>query len=244
MEKNEKKRGYKVAVCDDEQIYTDSLVAELKKSEYEFDISAFSSGEQLLEAKEAFQIIFLDVMMGGMTGFQTAEQLRERGYQGLIIFLTSHTDNFTEAFRVKSFRYLLKPLQPDKLREALFAAEKELEEEKEVLVLHKGETVFLKCSDIACVKGLKDESVVYDVFGGEHLSNKAIGYWKEELPKAMFYQVHKSYLIALRYVVGLPKDGYISLKGKAEAVPVSKRTVTAFKEAYFQYARTRGIKMM
>ena len=60
MEKNEKKRGYKVAVCDDEQIYTDSLVAELKKSEYEFDISAFSSGEQLLEAKEAFQIIFLD----------------------------------------------------------------------------------------------------------------------------------------------------------------------------------------
>ena len=51
--------------------------------------------------------------------------------------------------------------------------------------------------------------------------------------------MHKSYLVAMRYVEGLPKNGGIPLKGMKEEIPVAKRLITAFKEAFFEYARTR-----
>lgn len=240
MVNKERSSTYMIAICDDEQIYVDNLIDELSKTKYVFDISVFTSGEDLLRSEKEFQVIFLDVVLGGIDGFQTAERLRNSGFRGLILFLTSYTDNFTEAFRVKSFRYLLKPLQSEKLIEALNAIEKELEEAREIYVVYRGKPEFIKCKEIVCIKALRDESIIYDVFGGEHMSNSALGSWKEELPSQMFFQVHKSYLIAMHYVTGLPKNGYLSLKGKEEDVPISKRLVTVFKEAFFEYVRMRN----
>lgn len=237
------KEYFYIAICDDETVYAESLREELLKTKYKFDISVFESGEALLGSEKEFQIVFLDVAMGNLNGFQTAELLRNKGYQGFIIFLTSHVENFTEAFRVKSFRYLIKPLQREKLEEALNAIETELEDTKEVCVVYKGAPVFVRCNEIVCIKALRDESLIYDVCGGEHMSNKSLAYWKETMPQHMFFQVHKSYLVAMRYVTGLPKNGVIQMKGKEEGVPVSKRLITAFKEAFFKYARTRSNRL-
>jgi len=240
MVNEEISKGYKIAICDDEQIHIKRLQEALAKTGREFEIFVFTSGEDLLNAKEEFQMIFLDVMMEGLNGFQTAEKLRDNGFQGLILFQTSYIDNFTEAFRVKAFRYLLKPIQTEKLEEALQAAEWELMDEREIYVTYKGVSVFIKCREIVCIKAQRDECVIYDIFGREHISNKGIGYWNVLFSSQSFFQVHKSYLIAMRYVTGFLKKGYISLQGVDFLVPVSKRLITDFKKAHMEYIKKRG----
>ena len=65
---------------------------------------------------------------------------------GEVIFLTSYTDHMQDAFKVRAFRYLQKPVREDQLEEALCAAEEELQQQYLVLT---GEKVFrIKIQDI------------------------------------------------------------------------------------------------
>ena len=72
-----------VAVCDDEVRECCSLVLQIRKMIGELNIScivrSFGSGRELLEAKENFDIIFLDVIMDGVDGLETARLIRSQG---------------------------------------------------------------------------------------------------------------------------------------------------------------------
>lgn len=57
-------------------------------------------------------ICFLDILMPGMDGVSLAQQMREKGYNGYIVFLTTSNDYAAQSYKVKAFSYLLKP--PDK----------------------------------------------------------------------------------------------------------------------------------
>ena len=71
---------YKIAVCDDEQIFIDDAVAKLKEQSEHCEISEYTSGEELLNSPLEFNIIFLDIEMTGINGINTAFLLRERKY--------------------------------------------------------------------------------------------------------------------------------------------------------------------
>jgi len=98
--------NYKIAVCDDEKIFVDDLTEKIKSCGNEYEIYPFDSGESLLKSKIVFNIIFLDIEMTGLDGINAAFKLRENGYDGIIIFLTSHTEFMPEAFKVNAFRFL------------------------------------------------------------------------------------------------------------------------------------------
>ena len=117
---------YKIAVCDDEQIFGDDVVKKLKEQSEHCEISEYISGEELLNSSMEFDMIFLDIEMTGINGINAAFTLRERGYDGMIIFLTSHTEFMPDAFKVKAFRFLDKPLDSEKFNEAFSEAKKEI----------------------------------------------------------------------------------------------------------------------
>lgn len=96
---------YKVAICDDEKIFIDDVVTKLSEQSADCEIATFLSGEELLISSLDFNIIFLDIEMAGIDGINTAFSLREQGYDGIIIFLTSHTEFMPDAFKVKAFRF-------------------------------------------------------------------------------------------------------------------------------------------
>lgn len=125
---------YKIAVCDDEQIFIDDVVAKLKEQSEQCEISEYTSGEELLDSLLDFNIIFLDIEMMGINGINTAFSLREQKYDGMIIFLTSHTEFMPDAFKVKAFRFLDKPLDDEKFNEAFTEAKKEILNAEHILL--------------------------------------------------------------------------------------------------------------
>jgi len=108
----------KIAICDDEQVYLEqALEAAGQYAAAHIDrtcaFDAFSHPEDLLEAAEkigGYDIYLLDIVMPDMSGILLGEKLREAGYDGKIIYLTSSADYYPDAFRVRAFDYMIKPV--------------------------------------------------------------------------------------------------------------------------------------
>lgn len=98
-------------------------------------METYAAAEELLAAKEQFDIVFLDIKMEGLNGIEAAKKLRERNSYGIqeetvLIFVTGAREYVFEAFDVTAFHYLLKPPEEKKLIEVFDRAVKEAEKRK------------------------------------------------------------------------------------------------------------------
>lgn len=225
----------KIAICDDEQIICDEIKKKLVSINPAYDITIFYSGEQLLGSKKIFDLIVLDIEMDTLSGMETAESLRKKNNNGLIIFLTSHVEFMPDAFKVKAFRFLSKPIELDKFNEAIYEAEKEISNRVKVAVNLKGKSQFINRQEIICFEASGEGTYIYakkDIFK----SNKQLKDWTRELGTTHFFQTHKSYIVALRHVKKINKHD-AEMNYTNSAVPISRRNYVKFKNTYFDYVK-------
>ena len=113
----------RIAVCDDEQHFRDSLVKAFSEYTNEgiksIEIHEFSSGEDLLSSENDYDIISLDYKMSGINGLETARELRRKDVTSKIIFATNYMQFVYEAFEVRAFRFLRKPIKTEQLYKAI-----------------------------------------------------------------------------------------------------------------------------
>lgn len=229
---------YKIAVCDDEQIFIDDVTAKLKAQSEQCEISEYVSGEELLNSQLEFNIIFLDIEMTGINGINAAFALRERKYDGMIIFLTSHTEFMPDAFKVKAFRFLDKPLDNEKFNEAFSEVKKEILNTEHILLSDRsGKTVYLKLTDIVYLEAYGDGTYIYGKTGKVYDTDKPLKYWKEQIGSEHFYQIHKSFIVSYLYVSDILKSGQVVVKGTAQVLDISRRNVVPFRNGFFDYIR-------
>lgn len=140
--KNEvKKTSYKIAICDDsdaDRRYVLNMVERWAESAgHTVHANTFTSAESFLfhYAEESdYDIMLLDIEMGGIDGVSMAKQIRKTNDTVQIIFITGYSDYISEGYEVAALHYLMKPVNEDKLRSVLDrAAEKVCKNEK---VLH------------------------------------------------------------------------------------------------------------
>ena len=132
----------KIAVCDDEKKVLEevtSYVEEYMKraNEKEAEVFCFQSVEELknsLEQKQTFDIYLLDVYIREELGTMLAKDLRRRGIESPIIFLTSSLEHAPQSFELGTLRYLLKPIDPIKFYEAMEVGIAAAEKTKEKLI--------------------------------------------------------------------------------------------------------------
>lgn len=115
--------GKKIMIVDDD---LDILMSVKNIFEYEgYEVMAFDSGKQCYENLKKNQIpdlIILDIMMPGMTGWMLSDRLKENPtWKNIpIVFLTGRTDNFAkEAGKAISADYIQKPFDIETLREKI-----------------------------------------------------------------------------------------------------------------------------
>jgi DNA-binding response OmpR family regulator len=104
-------KEYKLLVVDDERDLCEILQFNLASEGFDIDV-AYSGEEALSKPLEQFDLLLLDVMMGGMSGFKLADKIRkEQGLSVPIIFLTAHeTENdMLTGFNVGADDYMTKP---------------------------------------------------------------------------------------------------------------------------------------
>jgi two-component system LytT family response regulator len=113
----------RVIVADDEPIGRHRLVRLLQAEPDTEIVAACADGEEAVEAirEHAPDIVLLDIQMPNLDGFEVVAALGE-AQQPVVIFVTAHDQYALRAFEVHAFDYLLKPVDQDRLRDALTRA--------------------------------------------------------------------------------------------------------------------------
>ena len=94
----------RMAVCEDESVVREDIVKLIQKYQPDADVTAFASGEELLEAGMQYDIVFLDILFDDrMSGIQTARSIREKqendeNRKSIIVFITGYREYMEEAF--------------------------------------------------------------------------------------------------------------------------------------------------
>lgn len=224
-----------VAICDDENVICNKIKENLLAIRPNYNVTIYHSGQELLDAQEIYDLIFLDIEMPEMNGMETAESLRKNNNDEYIIFLTSHTEFMPEAFKVKAFRFLNKPIEIEKFEEAVKEAEKEILNSVKIAIVVKGETKFVRIKDIVYFEAFGDGTYIH-MKNEVWESNKPLKYWNEQMGNEHFFQTHKSYIVALRHINKV-EENKVKFDCIGDTVLVSRRKNTQLKETLFAYVK-------
>ncbi|MBR5328934.1 MAG: response regulator transcription factor [Firmicutes bacterium] len=173
----------RIAVCDDEALFRDEIVALVNEYDKEkgglgLEVSAFCRGEALLETSErkgGFDLYLLDIVMDGMNGIELGVALRRQGIDSKIIYLTSEPGFAIDSFKAKPFDYILKPLVKERVFAALdevFSAYMQRKEKNLIVKTHDG-MVRLNVHQILYAQ-LCHRSVTYSLSSGETVESVQI----------------------------------------------------------------------
>ena len=195
----------KIAICDDleneRQTLRNALTDFFDREGMQVQLCEFTSGEALLKsyALDTYALVFLDVYMGGITGVETAQRLRQLDPNCLMVFITTSLEHGADAFDVDAFHYLVKPLNVEKL-EAVMRRWKN--------ILRELQTVTLKCS--RSLRQVPVREIMYIEVAGRvstvHTVNEVIptsmtlSSLEELLPSEQFVKPIRYLLAALRYI--------------------------------------------
>ncbi|MDT0443554.1 LytR/AlgR family response regulator transcription factor [Streptomyces johnsoniae] len=192
---------------------------------------------------ETYDAVFLDISMPGLDGMEVARVLSMLSAPPAIVFVTASEHHAVEAFGIGAADYLLKPVRPERLAEAVgrvgvlrrpapTAARDEPADELSVVQIETGRhTVFVHRDDIQFAEAHGDYVRLHTA-EGSHLIRLSLTYLEEVWTAAGFVRAHRGYLVAVRWVRDLRVSSSSGLLACTPAgdVPVSRRHSRALKE--------------
>ncbi len=228
----------RVLVVDDEPLARERLshlVEELPEVEL---AGVAASGEEalLLAGKLRPEVVLLDIRMPGMDGLEVAHHLARMPDPPAVIFTTAFEQHALAAFDAQAAGYLLKPVRPDKLRDALDRARRPTRAQlariaegtsgprTRIAVRARDELRLIPVEKIICfIAEQKYTTLRHDA--GEELIEESLKALEEEFA-ARFVRIHRNSLAALAHIEGLERDGeghhVVRLRGGG-SLPVSRR---------------------
>src|SRR6478752_2621746 len=218
-------------LVDDEQLARDELGYLLGQIGGVEVLGQAGNGIEALSAIERLRpdVVFLDVQMPGLTGFEVARRMIDADTASHIIFVTAYDQHAIEAFEVNAVDYLLKPVDPARLEVAIARARRliaferngagresgvsaeqlekiveivsERRNRRERLALKVGERFLLVQADEVIYASLADD--VITVVAGKHTgtsSCRTLDELQEQLDPGVFWRVHRSHLVNINKV--------------------------------------------
>lgn len=165
---------FNVALCEDNSLQRKELKENIGKilSELglEHNIITFETGEDLLkDYPDKLDMLFLDIQMGELTGMETARKVREYDNKVEIIFITALWDYVQKGYEVRAFRYLIKPVNFEDLREQVIACTDSVLEKRDtyITIKDKGNVLKLRTEDIVFLETF-DRKVIIHTDTEEH----------------------------------------------------------------------------
>jgi two-component system LytT family response regulator len=234
----------KVVLIDDERLAR----SELKRLLQEFpDVEVIGEAANATEGIEKIEslnpdLIFLDIQMPGKTGFDMLVDLEKAPH---VIFVTAYDEYAIKAFEVNALDYLMKPVEPKRLADALLKVKQKDEEEMISYanrgILHESDQVFVKDGERCWFVKLGDvrlfESVgnYAKVFFGTNkpLILKSLNALEERLDEKVFFRANRKYIINLRMIEKIEpyfNGGLLLDLIGGEKIEVSRRQAVKFKE--------------
>ncbi|MBS1647315.1 MAG: LytTR family transcriptional regulator DNA-binding domain-containing protein [Bacteroidetes bacterium] len=232
----------KAIIVDDERLARQELKSML--SAYK-DIEIIAECANALEAKDKINtlkpdVVFLDIQMPGKNGLELAQELEPLPE---LVFITAHDEYALRAFEVNALDYLLKPIQTERLAEAVKKLnEKEEQTPKEYRsTLHEDDQVFLKDGDrcwfvkLSEIRLFESEGNYVRVYfeNNKPLILRSLNNLEQRLHPDSFFRASRKHIINLKWIENIETwfNGGLMVKLKGgEKVEISRRQAIRLKD--------------
>lgn len=221
-------------------------------------IGEVSSGQEAVEKilKLNPDVIFLDIQLSDMDGFEVARQIFQKGNAPVVVFATAYDEYAVRAFEINAVDYLLKPFSEnrlDKTVERLIKIFKEKKQDVEAIKVSellkvqkpaynklsfwKNNRIYLVCPDEICYCEAVEKGSKVKTEKGEFLSPYTLSELEEKIKNPSFFRTHKSFLVNLdkvKEIIPWFNGTFIlSIKGyEKDEVPVSRRHAKEMRELF------------
>lgn len=245
----------KTLIVDDEAPARQFLAEHLGQESQIEIVGQASSGREALEMISKLQpdVIFLDIQMPGLNGLDVARELAGREAVPRVVFVTAFEEHAIKAFELEAVDYLLKPVEPSRLKATLKRLERDsmqrpnlqrllgLLEQKEpeppltrlALLDEVAQVRFVVSLNDICYITSKDDKTYVHLEERALRSMDSLGVLEKRLPGDQFLRSHRAYLINLHRVLKISpwsSGTYnLTLRGVKEPLPLSRGQAPIFK---------------
>lgn len=231
-----------IAICDDTieelEIISSYISKNIKDLDIPFKISSFSEGQDLLEhinsSKQNFDIIFLDIYMKFSNGMDIARRIRDFDKECKIIFITSSKEHAIDSYDVSALHYILKPINEEKLSNAIKIAIESLNKEnKQVVIMNKKGNYRISYKDILYAES---KARVVNIY---LKSSEVISFYSkledffQSLKDERFLRCHKSFFVNMDYILKIENN--CAFMCNNVIIPITSSKIAVIKEEYFNY---------
>lgn len=236
----------RIVICDDDKKIREQISSLIQKQTSDADIRLFSSSEEMLSSGMEYDMFFLDIEMGDISGIELAKIIRrkqeERGTHSIIIFVTGFRQYMEDAFDVNAFHYLVKPIREEKFNEVFSRAKKEIKNtsqyKEQYIIIKNGESrKKLLLNEIHYIESC-DRKVAFHMEWGV-VETYARMYDLENKLGDTFFRCHRGYLVNLEKVTAYSANSITVING--DMVMLAEKKYTDFVKAYLRYAKNGGI---
>jgi len=230
-------------LVDDERLAREGLKNLLKEHTEIQIIGEAANVDEALDMIDKLkpQLIFLDIQMPEKTGFDLLEDLIETPS---IIFTTAYDEFAIKAFEVNALDYLLKPIQKDRLGEAISKAKKQIEElrieklrarllpDEKVFIRDGDRCWYIKLDEIKMIESAGNYAKIYfDKY--QPLIHRTLNSLDERLSDQIFFRANRQQIINLNYLDRIEpffNSGFLFYMKDGSKIEVSRRQAVKFKE--------------
>ncbi len=248
-------RNFRTIIIEDEKPARDLLKAYLKEFEQVELLGEYDNGFDGLKAVNELKpdVIFLDVQMPKLTGFEMLEVLE---HNPEVIFTTAYDQYAIKAFEQNAVDYLLKPFSRERFREAIEKLSARIEkvgvhdgekgniekikihlsegdEKLHRVVIKKSGRIHVISTDEINFIDAQDDYVMIYTKDGKYLKQQTMKYFEKHLDPEQFIRVHRSFIVNISKIERIEpyeKSNYILILKDGNKIPVSRSGMQTLKE--------------
>jgi len=237
---------HKAIIIDDERLARNELRKLLQEFPEVEVIGEAANANEGIDKIESLSpdLVFLDIQMPGKSGFDLLTELEKAPH---VIFVTAYDEYALKAFEVNALDYLMKPVEPKRLADALMKLKQRDEEEqlsyaninrgllgdKDQVFVKDGERCwFVKLSDVRLFESVGNYAKIF--FGtNKPLILKSLNSLEERLDDKVFFRANRKHIVNLKMIEKIEpyfNGGLLLELTGGEKVEVSRRQAVKFKE--------------
>jgi two-component system, LytTR family, response regulator len=242
-------KSYKTLIIDDERLAREELKSLLKEHEQIEIIGEAKNGEEAVKLIKDLNpdLLFLDISMPGMSGFDLIKKLDEIPK---VIFVTAFDEYAIKAFEIDALDYVMKPVDPLRLKDSILKLEKNEEEQfddEQVVNSRKdrklsiNDSVFIKDGEkcwyieLSKVRMMESDGNYVKVYfdSNRPLLLRSLNSFEERLDGEFFFRANRKFIINLKWISSIENwfNGGLMVELKeGEKVEISRRQAIRFKE--------------
>ncbi|WP_310602860.1 LytR/AlgR family response regulator transcription factor [Anaerosporobacter sp.] len=233
----------KIAICDDDQAillsYKKRIKTIFESKHVEVTISEYTAGSKLIKdcANDPYDLIFLDIDMPEMPGFEVAEGINRVSEDSIIIFVTSEEQLVYRSLRYSPFRFIRKTHFVAELSEAIvsFLSLYNKRSKTQLFTCMNGEMIAANIKEIIFIESDKHKVTVY-MKQREIITKAKISELEDSLKESGFIRVHVGYLINMKYIYSIERTEIILMD--ETSIPLSRRRTEQVKQEFQKYIRS------